>query len=241
MAICIVGACVDRVEAAPGSSCALHTPHLSTSRRAGGAAQQQWVARVETARATRPQALQKLQKRLLHVEAPAMAGKRPHPANSADLAVWPPAFWPLRLPACDPARLHTRTRPRSFGTARPVAGFSFGAPPAAAAVSAFGAAAAGLGASMPAAAPATEAGGANAAAGEAPELSAQLDGELAQCLRHMSKRDTTTKLKALQVCVKRQCAAHAAGHAHCCCTPAPFQPRSWGLPACVKHAAAAFV
>lgn len=156
-------------------------------------------------------------------------------------AVWPPAFWPLRLPACDPARLHTRTRPRSFGTARPVAGFSFGAPPAAAAVSAFGAAAAGLGASMPAAAPATEAGAANAAACEAPELSAQLDGELAQCLRHMSKRDTTTKLKALQVCVKRQCAAHAAGHAHCCCTPAPFQPRSWGLPACVKHAAAAFV
>jgi hypothetical protein len=65
-----------------------------------------------------------------------------------------------------------------FSGTRPVAGFGFGAPAAAT--------------SSPAVAT-------SAAAADPLELSAQLDGELAQCLRHLSKRDTTTKLKALQV------------------------------------------
>jgi hypothetical protein len=37
------------------------------------------------------------------------------------------------------------------------------------------------------------------------ELSAALDGGLAQCLRHLGKRDTTTKMKALQVRQARAC------------------------------------
>lgn len=65
-----------------------------------------------------------------------------------------------------------------FSGTRPVAGFGFGAPAA--------------GAASPAVA-------STSAAADPLELSAQLDGELAQCLRHLSKRDTTTKLKALQV------------------------------------------
>lgn len=68
---------------------------------------------------------------------------------------------------------NTRRGSCRFSGVRPVAGFGFGA--AAAAVSA--------------AAP---------SAADPVELSAQLDGDLAQCLRHMSKRDTTTKMKALQ-------------------------------------------
>lgn len=62
-----------------------------------------------------------------------------------------------------------------FAGVHPVAGFGFGAPAAAAAA---------------------VSGTANA---DNLELSAQLDGDLAQCLRHMSKKDTTTKMKALQV------------------------------------------
>ncbi len=42
------------------------------------------------------------------------------------------------------------------------------------------------------------AAGKAAATSDAP-LSADLDGEIAQCLRHLSKKDATTKLKALQV------------------------------------------
>eukprot|EP00882_Tetradesmus_deserticola_P015366 GHRQ01016369.1.p1 GENE.GHRQ01016369.1~~GHRQ01016369.1.p1 ORF type:complete len:175 (-),score=38.78 GHRQ01016369.1:179-703(-) len=70
-----------------------------------------------------------------------------------------------------------------FSGLRPVAGFGFGAPAAAVAAggSAAGLAAAGGGAADPL------------------DLSAQLDGDFAQCLRHLSKRDTTTKMKALQV------------------------------------------
>lgn len=66
-----------------------------------------------------------------------------------------------------------------FSGLRPVAGFGFGAPATAAA-------AGGSAAAAPAAA-------------DPLELSAQLDGDFAQCLRHLSKRDTTTKMKALQV------------------------------------------
>eukprot|EP00879_Flechtneria_rotunda_P024229 GHRR01025677.1.p1 GENE.GHRR01025677.1~~GHRR01025677.1.p1 ORF type:complete len:244 (+),score=101.45 GHRR01025677.1:151-882(+) len=65
-----------------------------------------------------------------------------------------------------------------FVGGRLVAGFGFGAAAAAAVNSATGAAPAG--------------------SGEALELSAELDGDLAQCLRHLSKRDTVTKMKALQ-------------------------------------------
>lgn len=57
-----------------------------------------------------------------------------------------------------------------FSGAQPVAGFGFGAPAAT-----------------------------SHAASDPVESAAQLDSELAQCLRHLSKRDTTTKLKALQV------------------------------------------
>jgi uracil-DNA glycosylase len=32
-------------------------------------------------------------------------------------------------------------------------------------------------------------------------VSSQVDGEIAQCLRHLSKKDAVTKNKALQVCV----------------------------------------
>eukprot|EP00775_Hariotina_reticulata_P010671 gene10671-10830_t len=61
-----------------------------------------------------------------------------------------------------------------FSGVKPVAGFGFGAPAVAA-----GAAA-------------------GPSAGDVLELSAQLDVELAQCIRHLSKRDTITKMKALQ-------------------------------------------
>lgn len=73
-----------------------------------------------------------------------------------------------------------KINPCRFSGTRPVAGFGFGAPAAAAA--------------SPAPTSST-----STAAGDPLELSAQLDGELAQCLRHLSKRDTTTKMKALQV------------------------------------------
>jgi hypothetical protein len=93
------------------------------------------------------------------------------------------------LIACQPPtqRMNLLAAHRFSGT-RPVAGFGFGAPAASSAAG-------------PAAANAAAVAGGAAAAGTDPlELSAQLDGELAQCLRHLSKRDTTTKLKALQVC-----------------------------------------
>jgi len=62
--------------------------------------------------------------------------------------------------------------PNSFSGLQPVAGFGFGA----AAVSA----------------------SASASASAEPSLPGQLDGDVAQCLRHLSKKDATTKLKALQ-------------------------------------------
>lgn len=62
-----------------------------------------------------------------------------------------------------------------FGGIRPTAGFGFGAPAAATVPSS------------------------GSASAESSEVSAQLDGDLAQCLRHLSKKDTTTKMKALQV------------------------------------------
>ncbi|KIZ02284.1 hypothetical protein MNEG_5679 [Monoraphidium neglectum] len=76
-----------------------------------------------------------------------------------------------------------------FSGLQPVAGFGFGPPPAAAAASAA------------------------AAAGGDPALPGALDSEIAQCLRHLSKKDATTKLKALQTLgdlARRRPAADAA-------------------------------
>lgn len=64
-------------------------------------------------------------------------------------------------------------RMRRFSGLQPVAGFGFGSSAAAAAAAS------------------------TASTGE-PALPGQLDGDLAQCLRHLSKKDATTKLKALQ-------------------------------------------
>jgi hypothetical protein len=80
-------------------------------------------------------------------------------------------------------------RPCRFSGLQPVAGFGFGPPPAAAAASAA------------------------AAAGGDPALPGALDSEIAQCLRHLSKKDATTKLKALQTLgdlARRRPAADAA-------------------------------
>lgn len=86
----------------------------------------------------------------------------------------------------------------SFSGLTPVAGFGFGAPPVVAAA--------------PAAAAAAEA--ASQWGADEPALTGALDGEVAQCLRHLSKKDATTKLKALaalrELCASKQPADLAA-------------------------------
>jgi hypothetical protein len=89
------------------------------------------------------------------------------------------------LPQCNPGRYIEHLAPspspnHSFSGLQPVAGFGFGASAAAAAAAAATTAAASSGASAE------------------PVLPGQLDGDVAQCLRHLSKKDATTKLKALQ-------------------------------------------
>jgi E3 ubiquitin-protein ligase listerin len=79
-----------------------------------------------------------------------------------------------------------------------VAGFGFGAPAAAAAADPTSAAAAG-------------------ADGE-PALPPALDGDVAQCLRHLSKKDATTKLKAL-ASLRELAAARPAADAAAALTP----------------------
>ncbi|KAI8472755.1 MAG: hypothetical protein J3K34DRAFT_384103, partial [Monoraphidium minutum] len=141
------------------------------------------------ARATRPPALPRQQRRWRRGVLAALAGEaRALCAARAACAPDPLLVPPPRggrpgewLPGS--AACHTITRRRGAHAARarrfsglqPVAGFGFGAPAAAAA-----------------------AGGAAAAAAGEPALPGQLDGDVAQALRHLSKKDATTKLKALQ-------------------------------------------
>lgn len=125
-----------------------------------------------------------------------------------------------RCPA-PPTRVSLSLSPISFSGAAPTGGFAFGA-------KYVGQVAAAVPGAAATAASAADAGGARAAA--AAIIPSDLDGELAQQLQKLSKRDATTKLKALQVgrgssgTGQRVCWEAASRSVGCSCCRRPSAP-----------------